>query len=103
MSTNPIWTNTNYLIWFFINRHRISKTSYFKRIQMRKEYPIGDLIKDFGKKCYHCGVIVSYPKAKGVLSDCSATRDHLVPLSIGGENSKDNIVLSCRKCNNNRQ
>lgn len=32
-------------------------------------------------------------------NDFDATVDHVVPLSKGGGNGRDNLVLSCRHCN----
>ena len=40
--------------------------------------------------CYHCG--------KGFLPK-DLTMDHLVPLVRGGKTGKNNVVVSCKKCN----
>lgn len=48
-------------------------------------------------QCSYCMVSVSrtlrpnHPKR--------ATIDHIIPLSLGGSNRKDNLLLSCRGCN----
>jgi 5-methylcytosine-specific restriction enzyme A len=31
------------------------------------------------------------------------TMDHLIPLAMGGESSKDNLVPSCKDCNNKKK
>ena len=43
--------------------------------------------------CYHCGKSFS-PK--------NLTMDHLVPLVRGGKTGKNNVVVSCKKCNNEK-
>lgn len=41
--------------------------------------------------CYYCGKQVAYK---------NITMDHLVPLACGGRSTKDNLVPSCKNCNN---
>jgi len=41
--------------------------------------------------CHYCGVKVAF-------SDI--TMDHLLPLARGGRSTKDNLVPSCKACNN---
>ena len=41
--------------------------------------------------CYYCG--------KKITSKDDLTVDHVVPVSKGGENAKDNFVISCKACN----
>lgn len=41
-------------------------------------------------KCHYCGA---------GLAEHSYTIDHVIPLSRGGTNAPDNIVLTCAKCN----
>lgn len=36
------------------------------------------------------------------LYDWEMTLDHLIPVSYGGGNSNDNLVISCYRCNNRR-
>jgi 5-methylcytosine-specific restriction endonuclease McrA len=42
-------------------------------------------------KCYYCQQIVSFKEL---------TMDHLVPLTRGGRSTRDNLVPSCKPCNN---
>ena len=42
-------------------------------------------------KCYYCQQIVSFKEL---------TMDHLVPLTRGGRSTRDNLVPSCKACNN---
>ena len=44
--------------------------------------------------CYYCGVKVAHRQL---------TMDHLVPLSRGGRSTKDNLVPSCKDCNNKKK
>lgn len=58
-----------------------------------------------GETCHWCGVILlptgtingdghSHPQA--------GTRDHIIPRSLGGRNHRENLVLSCYRCNTTR-
>ena len=49
-------------------------------------------IRDMGT-CQYCGCFLT-------LKD--ATRDHVIPTSKGGKTIWDNIVLSCKKCNQSK-
>lgn len=47
-----------------------------------------------------------YKKYKGICQYCNkyvkydgVTKDHIIPLSLGGTNRKDNLVLCCYDCN----
>ena len=42
-------------------------------------------------KCYYCQQTVSFKEL---------TMDHLVPLTRGGRSTRDNLVPSCKACNN---
>lgn len=44
--------------------------------------------------CIYCG---------DLLNSKNATIDHIIPLSKGGNNSKVNMVVSCKKCNSERE
>jgi 5-methylcytosine-specific restriction endonuclease McrA len=45
-------------------------------------------------RCKYCRVPMTWD-----YSLTGVTVDHVVPLSRGGRNRRDNIVLACRKCN----
>lgn len=45
-------------------------------------------------RCQYCGAAVS-PKA--------LTMDHIVPLAMGGNSSKGNIVACCKACNTKKK
>lgn len=46
------------------------------------------------RACYYC---------QKSLDIHTATLDHVVPLSRGGESTKGNIVLSCKACNTEKK
>lgn len=54
-------------------------------------------------QCYWCRCTVYYgvQRHPGIPSNL-ATRDHLVPRSRGGTNDRQNIVVACYKCNQER-
>jgi 5-methylcytosine-specific restriction endonuclease McrA len=54
----------------------------FTRAQWR------ELLAEHDRRCAYCGVQTSY-----------LTRDHIVPLSRGGQHTKSNIVPACYTCN----
>lgn len=45
------------------------------------------------RHCFYCGKKLSRRRA---------TKDHVIPISKGGGNSKKNIVDACRKCNSEK-
>jgi 5-methylcytosine-specific restriction endonuclease McrA len=46
----------------------------------------------FGNSCYACG-----------RSDVFLDKDHIIPVSKGGTNNKDNIAPLCKRCNNSKK
>jgi 5-methylcytosine-specific restriction endonuclease McrA len=61
-----------------------SLSIYLRRQKIRQE-----LIKENGRKCGYC-----FKKPKKL------TLDHIQPLSKGGADTKDNMMLCCESCNN---
>lgn len=45
----------------------------------------------YGKQCHYCGY-----------EDPVMTVDHILPRSRGGDNSLENLIPACRKCNYSR-
>lgn len=45
-------------------------------------------------RCYYCQQTVPYKEI---------TMDHLVPLTRGGRSTRDNLVPSCKSCNNQKK
>lgn len=60
-----------------------SRQLYQKRRNLYKRY----------KKCFYC---------KCKLTFKTSTLDHKIPTSRGGDDSYKNLVLSCKKCNNEK-
>lgn len=62
--------------------------------------PIARLMREEHGRCYYCGHEVFYSILPGKRNHrFFATRDHKRPVSRGGSDSRDNIVLSCLGCN----
>ena len=43
--------------------------------------------------CYHCG---------GIFKTTELSMDHLTPLARGGKTGKNNVVVSCKRCNQDK-
>lgn len=70
-----------------VKRSRRTRQAFRKRIvsacKINKVLP----------RCVYCGVVFTLSE----LDKC--TMDHLVPLSKGGRNNRDNLVPCCLECN----
>ena len=51
------------------------------------------LLKRDGNQCRYCSIVLTIE---------TATVDHVIPLSKGGKDSLDNLVLACKPCNNDK-
>ena len=60
-----------------------------KRRVFTKDEKVSKLMEQ-GDCCGYCGVDLKIEDAVG---------DHMIPHSLGGETSMDNLVASCNKCN----
>lgn len=59
------------------------------------------LVRSVKKRCHYCGIVTDvYGPA---LDPDHISRDHRTPLSRGGSDSIDNIVVSCRRCNEEKK
>jgi len=52
-----------------------------------------DILKEYGTCCY-CAI---------ELNEKTFTVEHLQPISRGGNNSKENIEISCKRCNSQKK
>ena len=50
-----------------------------------------DILEEYNYKCAYCGIEFN----ENILPE----KDHIIPISKGGNNTKENIVPSCRSCN----
>lgn len=50
-------------------------------------------------RCRYCAVLVSWKARRG---KNAATYDHVIPVSKGGGNSLENVVVACRTCNTSK-
>ena len=53
-----------------------------------------DILEDYNYKCAYCG--------REFNSSSMPTRDHVIPLSRGGNNTKENIKPACKSCNSKK-
>ena len=53
-----------------------------------------DILKEYDYKCAYCGCEFN--------EDILSTRDHIIPISKGGHNIKENIVPACQSCNSKK-
>ena len=51
--------------------------------------------------CFYCRKAVLHPDY-GLHLDNSATVDHVIPRFRGGSNHSSNLILACRRCNQNK-
>lgn len=49
--------------------------------------------------CLCCGVALTFRGEKKSSHPTRATLDHIIPISKGGTNKKENLRIICRKCN----
>ena len=54
-----------------------------------------DILKEYKFRCAYCG-------KEFTLFD-RETKDHVIPISKGGDNTKENIVPACRSCNSKKK
>lgn len=63
-----------------------------RQCKSRYIYPLNNktLFARDGYLCLYCG---------GSFSKSTLTRDHIIPLSLGGRDAWENVVASCKRCN----
>jgi 5-methylcytosine-specific restriction endonuclease McrA len=64
---------------------------------MNDEVNREQVFADAGWRCVHCGVECS--RDGDINGDTYPNLDHIVPLSRGGDHTRSNVQLLCRKCN----
>lgn len=111
---NPERTSIRVMQWQQDNREKQKKTwnKWFNKPENREKMRINDNFKDKitrsglrefllnmqEKKCLYCNKIFN----KNILQD-SKSIDHFIPVSKGGLNEFNNIVLCCRSCNSKKK
>lgn len=61
-----------------------------------------DIFARDGGRCVYCGIPARRPGPGVKRASDLATLDHVMPKSFGGPLNRDNIVLACSACNNER-
>jgi 5-methylcytosine-specific restriction endonuclease McrA len=61
-----------------------------------------DIFTRDGGCCVYCGVATRRLQKGLSRAPDLATLDHVVPRSMGGPLNRDNLVLACQACNNQR-
>ena len=54
-----------------------------------------NILKEHNYKCVYCGCEFG--------EDTLPTKDHIIPISKGGDNIKENIIPACRSCNSRKR
>lgn len=84
------------------NRYGSRQAKHVRRSRKVGGEPVGlnYLMKRDKGRCKLCGITVRrYSDERAWSADDQATTDHIVPLSAGGEHTKRNCQLVCRRCN----
>jgi 5-methylcytosine-specific restriction endonuclease McrA len=61
-----------------------------------------DIYARDGGCCVYCGIPARQPGRGVKRGPDLATLDHVLPKSVGGPLTRDNLVLACSACNNER-
>lgn len=73
-----------------------------RRMSYVRHYGMWLAARDGGWMCAYCGTplrpYADRKKARDVRAQ-PATVDHVTPLSLGGKDTLENMVLACRACN----
>lgn len=79
------------------NHHKIVVFAlrwYGKNVKRRTNgYAKEKVLSGEAKNCIYCDTL---------LTEDNATAEHVIPISQGGSNSKINLLVCCKKCNNDR-
>lgn len=80
--------------------HRVAKSARRARIK-GNGYELFDpheVLHRDNYTCQICGVKTPI-ELRGTLDDCAPELDHVIPLALGGEHTRENTQCLCRKCN----
>lgn len=67
------------------------------RKELTRDHALIDAIRERdGDTCRYCGVTVNWKDRR---SNIGGTYDHVTPISQGGGNTFENVVVACRGCN----
>lgn len=60
------------------------------------------LIARYGFRCHYCGIPLEQNGLNGY-NPRGVSFDHVIPKIHGGTDTEDNLVLACRRCNNQKR
>lgn len=75
------------------------------KVPKRKTKRPGNVVNRFAQqngKCYYCDCQMLLERSGPVIPPNYATRDHIIPRSLGGKGLHKNIILACQQCNSTR-
>lgn len=90
----PVMRSANN-VWIVPTVFRLSSHFFrpLKRLKNKKKVALKDLYHHYQGKCQYCG------KRKHI---SQFSRDHYFPKSKGGSDDDFNLILSCKRCNNEK-
>lgn len=77
-----------------LERSRKSRAIAFGKHEHFTEEEFREKASQYGNKCFYCGI---------ELNETNITRDHYIPLTLGGGDTIDNIVPCCNNCNSKKR
>lgn len=78
-------------------RRRREKTRRRKRLVVQERYTLAEIAERDGCRCGLCGRTV--PMRQAVPHPRAPTIDHILPLAVGGDDTRANVQLAHFKCN----
>lgn len=77
-----------------LERSRKKRAKQFGLEKHFTEKEFAEKLKAYGYRCHYCGT---------ALNDRNLTRDHYIPLVLGGSDEISNIVPCCKDCNSRKR
>lgn len=83
--------------------HRVAKATRRAKVRCNgyEFFDPHEVLRRDNYTCQICGVKTPI-ELRGTLDDCAPELDHIIPLALGGEHSKNNTQCLCRKCNHTK-
>lgn len=88
--------------YFIVGLKKTSEPSAGYRKSLLSRYGARLAARDGGWKCHYCGVELPKFYDPDAAAEQRPTIDHIVPVSRGGDDNPDNLVLACQSCNSSK-